>query len=329
MREDVTPPELRASNDVRIRVKAAALNHLDLFVLRGLPGVTLVPPWIVGSDAFGVVESTGTDVRGVSVGDAVVVNPGISDRTCAFCRAGEESLCVRYKILGEHVPGTVAELLVVPATNVRSIPPDIDASAAAAFPLATLTAWRMIHTRAQVCRGERVLIWGIGGGVAIAALQICKQIGAEVWVTSGHPEKLERAKALGADHVLSTHRDDVPAVIRKATAKQGMDVVIDNVGHATWPQSLMALGRKGRLVTCGGTSGPMVETDVRRLFWNQWTIMGSTMGNDVEFDAVVEELRHGRLLPAVDGVWPLDEGRQAFERLQSGQHFGKVVIRLD
>lgn len=319
---------MRADTDVRIRVRCAALNHLDLFVLAGLPGASIDAPWIVASDACGVVDAVGSDVRTVSVGDYVVVNPGLSDRTCSYCMAGEHSLCIKYRILGEHVPGTAAEYLVVPAANVRAIPRDIDPAVAAAFPLATLTAWRMIHTRARVRSGERVLIWGIGGGVAIAALQICKQIGAEVWVTSTNDAKLAKARELGADHVLNTVRDDVPAILRRETGKAGMDVVVDNVGEATWKKSLLALGKRGRLVTCGGTSGPMVETDVRRLFWNQWTILGSTMGNDEEFDAIVRELRAGRLIPPVDEVFPLERGRDAYARLQSAEQFGKVVISV-
>ena len=328
VRDDLPAPEVRAPTDVRIRVRAAALNHLDLFVLGGMPGVTLTPPWIMASDACGVVESVGRDVRHVSSGDLVVVNPGISDRSCAYCLAGEQSLCVRFKLLGEHLPGTAAEMIVVPATNVRSVPHGVDAPVAAAFSLATLTAWRMVHTRARVRAGERVLIWGIGGGVAIAALHICKQIGAEVWVTSTHQSKLARARELGADHTLDS-TTDVAAAIRAATGKAGVDVVLDNVGQVTWPQSLKALGRRGRLVTCGATSGPMVETDVRRLFWNQWDIMGSTMGNDAEYDAVVAELQAGRLLPPVDSVWPLARGRDAFARLASAEQFGKVVISID
>ena len=307
---------------------AAALNHLDLFVLEGLPGMSLTPPWIVGSDACGVVEAIGAGVRNVVVGDVVVVNPGISDRSCAFCQSGEQSLCLKYRILGEHLPGTAAELLVVPSYNVRRVPPSIDPTVAAAFPLATLTAWRMVRTRAQVRPGERVLIWGTGGGVALAALQICKQIGAEVWVTSGSRSKLERAKALGADHLLAVD-SDVPGAIRKATGKAGVDVVIDNVGQATWPKSLQALGKRGRLVTCGGTSGPLVETDVRRLFWNQWSILGSTMGNDAEFEAIVAELSQGRLVPPVDSVWALGRGAEAYARMQSSERFGKVVISVE
>jgi NADPH:quinone reductase-like Zn-dependent oxidoreductase len=328
VRNDVPAPELRGASDVRIRVRAAALNHLDLFVLEGLPGVTITPPWVLLADACGVVESVGSSVRSVAVGDLVVVNPGLSDRTCSYCTDGEHSLCPRYQLLGEHVPGTAADLIVVPESNVQAIPQSTDATQAAAFLLATLTAWRMLHTRAQLKRGERVLIWGIGGGVALAALQICKQAGAEVWVASRDDDKLARAKAMGADHTLSSTRDDVPALIRAATGKAGVDVVVDNVGRATWERSLKSLGKRGRLVTCGATSGPVVETDVRRLFWNQWSIMGSTMGNDAEFDAVVDELRAGRLPIPVDSVFPLEQGRAAFERLASGKQFGKIVVTL-
>jgi len=327
LRHDLPVPEVRAPGDARVRVTAAALNHIDLFVVGGLPGLTIRPPWVVGSDATGVVDQVGADVRNVSPGDVVTVNPGISDRTCGFCTRGEHPLCLNFEILGEDRPGTATEYIVVPAVNLRAIPAALDPAVAAAFPLATLTAWRMVHTRARVQPGERVLIWGIGGGVAIAALQICKQLGAEVWVTSSSDAKLQRAKALGADHALKSG-PDVPAAIRAATGKAGVDVVIDNVGTDTWPLSLRALGRRGRLVTCGGTSGPLVETDVRRLFWNQWDIMGSTMGNDEEFDAIVRELRAGRLLPPVDSTWPLEQGRKAFERLASGQQFGKVVITI-
>jgi NADPH:quinone reductase-like Zn-dependent oxidoreductase len=186
----------------------------------------------------------------------------------------------------------------------------------------------MVVTRARVQPGENVLIWGIGGGVALAALQICKQIGARVWAVSSSDDKLRRAAALGADELLNHTAVDVGRTIRDRTGKRGVDVVVDNVGAATWGRSLHALGRRGRLVTCGATSGPMVETDVRRLFWNQWNIMGSTMGNDAEFDAIVAELRAGRLVPPVDSVFSLEEGRAAYERLASGKQFGKVVVRV-
>ena len=327
-RNDVPEPELRRPNDVRIRVLAAALNRLDLFMVGGLPGITITPAWILGADAVGVVDSTGAEVTSVVPGDRVVLNPGLSDRTCEYCLDGEQPLCPRFGILGEHFPGTLAELVVVPEPNVRVIPDAVSIDVAAAFTLCTVTAWRMVHTRARVQRDEDVLVWGIGGGVSLAALQICKQIGARVWAVSGSDEKLQRASQLGADELLNRNTMDIAAVIRERTGKRGVDVVIDNVGKAAWGPSLRALGRRGRLVTCGATSGPMVETDVRRLFWNQWTIMGSTMGNDAEFDAIVAELSAGRLQPPIDSVFSLENGRAAFERLASGEQFGKVVVRI-
>lgn len=327
-RDDLPTPEIRSPDDVRVRVSAAAINHLDVFVVGGLPGVTIRPPWILGTDACGVIDQVGANVKHVRAGDRVVINPGISDRSCEYCQAGEHSLCVKFAVLGEHVPGTIAEHLVVPGANVRAIPPAVSDEQAAAFTLATLTAWRMVHSRARVQPGEHVLIWGIGGGVAQAALQICKQVGATVWVTSSDPKKLERARMLGADHLLNHREVEVGKVIRQETRKRGVNVIIDNVGEATWMQSLIALGRGGRMVTCGGTSGPMVTTDVRRLFWNQWSLMGSTMGNDAEFEAIVGELTAGRLLPVVDSVFSLSDGRAAFERLAAGAQFGKIVITV-
>jgi NADPH:quinone reductase-like Zn-dependent oxidoreductase len=328
LRNDLPIPELRRSTDVRVRMRAAALNHLDLFVVRGLPGVTITPGWVLGADGTGVIDAIGEDVRDVAVGDVVVINPGLSDGTCQYCLDGEQSLCVRFGILGEHAPGTIAEYVVLPVRNVRKISTTVPTDVAAAFSLATLTAWRMIITRARVRAGEQVLIWGIGGGVAIAALQICKQLGARVWVTSSSEVKLERARALGADETINHAKTDVAKQIRDGTGKRGVDVVVDDVGVATWKQSLAALGRRGRLVTCGATTGPMVETDVRRLFWNQWSILGSTMGNDTEYDAIVGELRAGRLYPPIDQVYPLEQSREAFERLEKAEQFGKVVIGL-
>jgi NADPH:quinone reductase-like Zn-dependent oxidoreductase len=312
----------------RVRVMAAALNHLDVFMLSGLPGVSIVPPWVMGSDGAGIVDALGEGVDSVARGDSVVINPGLSDGTCEYCLAGEQSLCIRFRLLGEHVPGTLAEFIVVPAGNLRVIPPGIPMETAAAFTLSALTAWRMLVTRARVGPDDDVLIWGIGGGVAQAALQIAKQLGARTWVTSGSDEKLEKARAMGADETINHRTTAVGKEIRSRTGKKGVSVVVDSVGQSTWQQSLVALGRAGRLVTCGGTSGPMVETDVRRLFWNQWTIMGSTMGNDLEFDAVTRELTAGRLLPVIDSVFELTEGRRAFARMQAGDQFGKLVVRI-
>jgi NADPH:quinone reductase-like Zn-dependent oxidoreductase len=328
VRDDLGAPDIRRPTDVRVRVISAALNHLDLFVVGGLPGVTITPPWVLGSDAFGVVDAVGDAVSTLHVGDHVVVNGGLSDRTCEYCRGGEQPLRPRFGMLGEHFPGTLAELVVLPEANLRTVPAASDPERAGAFTLVALTAWRMIVSRARVKAGEDVLIWGIGGGVALAALQICKQIGARVWAVSSSDEKLERAAAMGADELVNRTRVDVGKTVRERTAKRGVDVVLDNVGKASWTQSLIALGRRGRLVTCGATSGPMVETDVRRLFWNQWSIMGSTMGNDAEFDAVVAEFCAGRLTPVVDSVFALDQGRAAFERLADPSRFGKIVVRV-
>jgi NADPH:quinone reductase-like Zn-dependent oxidoreductase len=328
LRDDLEVPTLRAATDVRVRMRAAAVNHLDLFVVGGLPGAVANPSWPLGADGMGVIDQVGSDAGEARVGDRVVINPGISDRSCEYCMAGEQSLCPRFGILGEHHPGTMAELVVVPAANVRRIPESVGDDEAAAFTLATLTAWRMVVTRARVQAGDHVLIWGIGGGVAQAALQICAARGATTWVTSSDDQKLERARALGATETVNHRGVDVGKLIRDRTGKRGMDVVIDNVGQATWAQSLGALGRGGRLVTCGGTSGPNLATDVRRLFWNQWTIMGSTMGTEAEFDAIVGELSRGRLRPVVDSVFPLADGRAAFERLGSGSQFGKIVVSM-
>ena len=327
-RTDVAIPEA-GPGAVRVRIQAAALNHLDVFMLPGLPGVSIVPPWVMGADGAGVIDAVGEGVDSTRVGETVVINPGISDGTCEYCRAGEQSLCVKFRLLGEHLPGTLAEYVVVPAGNVRSIGKEIPIEVAAAFTLSTLTAWRMLVTRANVGPDDEVLIWGIGGGVAQAALQIAKQRGAKVWVTSGSETKLERARELGADETLNHRTTSVGKEICARTGKKGVRVVIDSVGQTTWEQSLIALGRAGRLVTCGGTSGAKVETDVRRLFWNQWTLMGSTMGSDKEFDAVTEELRAGRLTPVIDSEFELENGHEAFERMAAGQQFGKIVVRIN
>ncbi len=327
-REDLAEPALTGSGQVRLRMRAVALNRLDLWTVGGLPGVTITPPWVLGADGVGVVESMDADVTGLAVGDRVVVNPGISCRRCEWCLKGEHPLCVRFGLLGEHHPGSFAEFVTVPATNVLKVAEHVPDDIAAAYTLATLTAWRMCVTRAKVQPGEDVLIWGIGGGVAQAALRICKQLGARVWVTSSDPAKLEKAAAMGADVCLNHATEDVGRVVRDRTKKRGVDVVIESVGEKTWYASLQALTRGGRLVTCGGTSGPSLQMDVRRLFWYQWSLMGSTMGNDAEFAAVTAELNAGRLWPTVDAVYPLAEGRAAFERMARGEQFGKLVLKV-
>ena len=326
--EDVPRPVVAAPDDVVVSLKAAALNHLDLFVVRGLPGRSLAFPHVLGADGAGLVEAGGPAVTRVKPGDRVLLNPGISCQSCEFCLAGEQSLCTTYRLLGEHLPGTFAEAVRVPQWNVYPVPDTVSWADAAAFPLVHLTAWRMVVTRAATRPGETVLIWGIGGGVALAALRIAKLLGATVIVTSSSDAKLERARALGADIVLNHAATDVPKELRRLLGGRGVNVVLDSVGEATWEKSLRALAPGGRLVTCGATTGPKVMTDVRRMFWYHYTLMGSTMGNAREFGEIVRLLESGALRPVVDSVVPLRDARQAFERLAAGEHFGKLVLEI-
>ena len=328
---DVPDPGSPGPGQVRVALRAAALNHLDLFVAGGLPGIEYQFPHVVGADGAGVVEAVGDGVTRVRAGDRVMINPGISDRTCEFCRAGEHSLCLKYRILGEHLPGTFCSAIILPDVNVATIPaltPALSWPEAAAFSLVTLTAWRMVTTRAQVKAGEWVLVWGIGGGVSLTALRIAKQLGAKVIATSSSEAKLARARELGAEATLNHATVDVPKEVRALTAKRGVDVVVENVGEATWEKSIRVLAKGGRIVTCGGTTGPMLVTDVRRLFWGGYSILGSTMGNDAEYAAIVAELSAGRLRPVVDRVFPLEQVRDAYTYLEQAEQLGKVVVEI-
>lgn len=325
---DSPMPELQAADDVRVRVHSAALNRLDLFVANGLPGITPILPHVVGSDGAGVVESVGAAVRTVRRGERVMINPAISCGECPACREGEESLCITIRVLGEHRSGTVAEYVVVPAANLAAVPPDMPWPEAAAFSLATLTAWRMLSTRAALRPGETALIWGIGGGVAMAALQVTKLLGGRAIVTSGSDAKLDVARRLGADETINHAATDVVAEVRRRTAGRGADVVVDSIGEARWPESLRALRRGGRLVVCGATTGPMVSLDLRRLFWHQWSLLGSTLGSREEYAEIVRLAHQGHLWPVVDRVVPLADAARAFERLDRGEQVGKLVIEV-
>ncbi len=328
---DVPDAPTPAAGQVRVAIRAAALNHLDLFVADGLPGVEYRFPHVVGADGAGVVESVGPGVGRVRPGDRVLINPGVSDYTCEFCRAGEHSLCVTYGMLGEHLPGTMAELVTVPEPNVAPIPtlsPSLSWAEAAAFSLVTLTAWRMVVTRARVQPGETVLVWGIGGGVSLTAMRVAQLMGAKTIVTSSSDAKLREARRLGAEVTLNHRTQNVAQEVRALTNRRGVDVVVENVGEATWDASLRCLGRGGRLVTCGATTGPKVSLDLRRLFWHHWAILGSTMGNAAEYAEIVRRLGRGELRPVVDRVYPLEQVRAAYERLQRGEQLGKVVLEV-
>jgi NADPH:quinone reductase-like Zn-dependent oxidoreductase len=326
--QELPEPTIQAPNQVLLRVHAIALNRLDLFVADGLPGITYRFPHVIGSDAAGTVQQVGTAVQQVRPGDRVMVNPTLFCGECPACLEGEESLCVTMGVLGEHSSGTAAEYIVVPAENLAPVPPEMPWPQAAAFSLATLTGWRMLTTRAGVRAGETVLIWGVGGGVALAALQVARLLGARTIVTSGTDAKLETAQRLGADAVLNHRRADVLAEVRKLTGGRGADVVVDSAGEESWQGSLRALRRGGRLVICGATTGPMVSLDLRRLFWHHWSILGSSLGSRREYAEIVRLAGEGKLWPVIDQVVPLDQAVGALERLSQGTQVGKLVIEV-
>lgn len=326
---DIPSPPLTRPDEVRVGIRAIALNHLDLWVADGLREVPIPAfPHVVGADGAGVVLETGADVAHLAVGDRVVINPGMGCGDCEACHAGEAIFCRRFSLLGEHRAGTAAEEVVIPARNVLAIHGEWSWPEAAAFTLTTLTAWRMLTTRAALRRDETVLIWGIGGGVAIQALQIARHLGARVAVTSSSDDKLARAAALGAELTVN-HGGDADVARRvKEHFGRGVDVVVDSVGTPTWPQSLRAIRPGGRLVTCGATGGRHVELDLRRLFWFQWSLLGSTMGTDREFAEIVQLGDAGGLRPVIDQVYPLAEGATAYRQLADARQFGKLVLEV-
>jgi NADPH:quinone reductase-like Zn-dependent oxidoreductase len=309
---------------VRLRVRAVALNHLDLWVRRGLP-VEIPLPHIGGADVAGVVDGVGPGVEGWEPGTAVVADPSLSCGECAACERGEEPLCAHYRILGEHVAGGLAEYVVVPARNLYRIPDSWPMERAAAAPLVFLTAWRGLVSRGRLRAGESVLVTGASGGVATAAVQIARRAGARVFAvtTAGHAE---RVRALGADVVYDREAGDFSQALRSDTERRGVDLVFDSVGAALWPQCMRALGRGGRLVVYGATTGPHVEMDLRHVFWKQLEVIGTTMSNRREFREVMDVVFGGGLEPVVDVVWPLERVVEAHERLERGDAFGKVVL---
>jgi NADPH:quinone reductase-like Zn-dependent oxidoreductase len=312
--------------DVLVRVRACALNHLDLFVREGLPGFRLPLPFWTDCDIAGEVAQVGAEVGEVAVGDRVAVNPNLHCGRCEFCQKGEQSLCVTYGILGEHVHGGLAQYVKVAGDKTLTLPAHVKYEDAAAFILVNMTAWRMLVTQARLRPGEDLLVIGVGGGVSSTAVQIGKLCGARVWVTSSSDDKLARARELGADECINYAREDWARLVWEKTGKRGVDVVLENVGAATWKGSLRALAKGGRLVTCGATSGPIGETDIRVVFWKQVSIIGSTMSSNAEFHDVMRELFRGRLRAIVDTVMPLVEGAEAQRRLAEGKQFGKIVL---
>jgi len=303
LRYEDAPDPKPGPGEVLVRLRAASLNRIDLWIRKGLPAVP--KPRILGADGAGLDES---DRR-------VVINPGIEH--------GD-----RITVVGEHMDGTHAELIAVPAANVYPIPDDLSFEEAAAFPLVFETVYRMLVTRAGLREGEWVLVWGAGSGIGTAALTIAKALGARVVTTSSSESKLERARDLGADAVVNHASGDVVAAVREATGGPGVDVVVEHVGEATWQTSLQAVRAHGRITVCGATTGPNPKAALHRIWWKQLTILGSTMGTKADFEGVYELVKSGRARPVVDSVFPLAEARAAHERMESGEHFGKIVLQI-
>jgi len=322
---DVPDPR-PAPGQVLVRVRACALNHLDIWVRRGWPGLKLEMPHWCGADVAGEVAAAGEGVSGWQEGQRVIVDPGITTAADEFTRRGEDSLSPGYRILGEHVRGGAAGYVAVPAGNLARLPEGVPFPEAAAPLLVTLTAWRMLIHRAGLRPGETVLIVGAGGGVNSMAIQIAKLSGATVFVVAGSREKGERALALGADGVLDRSRVDWGREIYKITGKRGVDVVVDNVGKATLATSLQAAARNGRIVIVGNTSGPEAQIDIRFIFSKQIRIIGSTMGTHQDFRDITALLWSGRLKPVIDRVMPLSDGAKAYRMMEKGEQFGKIVL---
>jgi NADPH:quinone reductase-like Zn-dependent oxidoreductase len=324
---DVERPPL-GPREVLIEARAVALNHLDIWVRNGLPGAKLAMPHVLGADGAGVVAAVGSEVRTVKVGDRVLINPGLHCGVCEFCQAGEQSLCVQFGIMGETCPGTFAEYFKVPQENVHPVPAGFSWEEAAAFPLVFVTAWRMLVSKAAIKPGEDILILGIGGGVSTAVLQLVKAIGLRAFVTSSSEDKLQQAQQLGADALINYKTQDFAREIRQLTNRRGVDVVVDSVGGDSYAKSLASLVKGGRLVTCGATAGPRPQTDLARIFWNQLSVFGSTMGNMREFAEMLNFVGKRGVKPVIDQVFPLAEGANALARMEEGKQFGKIVLKI-
>lgn len=314
-------------SEVLVDVRAVALNHLDLWVRRGLPGLEVEMPHVGGSDVAGVVVDVGREVTEWKAGDRVVVNPGLWCGACEWCARGQESMCRRYRILGEHVAGGMAERLTVRPQNLFALPEGVGFESAAAVPLVFQTAWRALIGRAGLRAGESVLVTGGSGGVSTAAIQIARLAGARVLAVTSGEDNVRRVRELGAEVVVDRLTDEFSREVWEETGRRGVDVVLDGVGEAVWEGCLRALAPGGRLVTYGATTGPSGAVDIRRMFWKQLQVMGSTMASRGEFEQVMRLVVAGRLRPVVDDVLPLDRAREAHERLEAGDVFGKLVLR--
>jgi len=322
---DVQEPPLK-SNAVLVRVKAVALNHLDIWVRIGWSGLKLPLPHVLGSDVAGIVERVGPEVTDLKSGDPVVINPGLSCGHCNRCLLGEDNLCKSYQILGEHTWGGYAEFVVVPRQSVLPKPSNLSFEQAACLPLTFLTAWTMLIRRAHLGAGETVLVHAAGSGVGSAAVQIAKLVGAQVIATASTDEKLSKAKELGADHLINYARSDFLEEVKRITGRRMVEVVFEHVGAATFDKSIACLPYGGRLVTCGATSGPEVKLDLRVLFFKRISLLGTTMGSKGDLFQILRLVEGGRLRPILDRVLPLEEAAKAHRLLEERAHFGNVVL---
>jgi NADPH:quinone reductase-like Zn-dependent oxidoreductase len=311
-----------------VRVRACALNHLDIWTRSGRAGYVPPLPHILGNDIAGEIASlpSGVDTTGLSVGQRVMLQPGTSCGRCLMCLSGDDFACRQYRILGHGRAGGYAEFVAVPLANLIPIPDTISFGNAAAFPLVFLTAWRMLVVRAQVKQGEDVLVWAAGSGVGMAAIQIAKLMGARVMATAGGERKLELARSLGADAVVDHYASDVVAEVKRWTSKKGADVVIEHTGEKTWERSILSLAYRGRLVTCGNTSGPTGVTDLRFLFAKHLSVMGSYMGSRADLLAAAPHFFAGRLKTHVHATLPLERAADAHRMMEASEHFGKIVL---
>jgi NADPH:quinone reductase-like Zn-dependent oxidoreductase len=322
---DLSDPECGV-DEALITVKACGINHLDLWVRRGLKGLDVQMPHVLGSDLVGVVEAAGSAVRHVKPGDRVLVLPTLSCGACAACMAGDDHLCRDYDVLGRRRNGGYAEMAAVPGINCLPYPGSLKWEEAAAVPLVFLTAWHMLVGRARLQPGEDCLVIGGGSGVGSAAIQVARLLGARVIATVGHDDKIDRTKDLGAQHVIQHSRQDIAAEARALTGKKGVDVVFEHVGGAIFEKAVGALAKNGRLVTCGATADNQATLDVNLLFGRHLTLMGSWMGRRSELLEVLKFIRDRRLTPVIDSVLPLSEARRAHERIEARGHFGKIVL---
>jgi NADPH:quinone reductase-like Zn-dependent oxidoreductase len=322
---DVPEPSLRA-NEVLVEVKACALNHLDIFVRNGMPGIEIPLPHILGNDIAGIVREVGELVSWVKTGDEVLVNPGVSCGHCDACLSGQDNLCREYDIIGYRRNGGYAELVAVPGVNIIPKPAELGWDEAAALPLVTVTAWHMLVTRANVKPGEDVLVHAAGSGVGSVAIQIAKLLGARVITTASSDEKLAKARELGADETINYSHDDWPKQVKQLTGRRGVDVVVEHTGAATWPGSISSLKNNGRLVTCGATSGFDARTDLRQVFYRHLTLLGSFMGSKAELLEAMKFVAQGKIRGVVDRALPLSDARQAHELMENRGQFGKIVL---